>query len=437
MSRKGIDMIKRLALATAAALVLTGCGGHQGLNVVPTHSSDQNALPQVLQSGKTPVNWTQFKWGGASGPSNQGIVAGPDGNMWYTDYSDSDLIKMTMSGSTHIFALPANLGPTGIGVGSDGKFYIGLYAQPKIGVATTSGAFSTIPIPSGDSAYNGNPVLGPDGNIWFAELAHIARVTPSGTITEYPYPNGETSNSNGAVAAGPNGDVWVNDSGSDVVDDVDPQTGDIVAYRVPCSPQGIAAASDGNLWLDCNTALVRLSPGGSTTSYFAPYMSQYPTAFTVGPDGNPWFAFNVGNAIGEFNVGSTTMSVYYPPTNYTNDFGLASGPDGNVWAVDSSGKIDVYIIRTISVAPKNLTFTTLGSMQTITVTEKSASAWTATSSKPTVATVAQGTPANTFVVTSVAIGKCTITVSDAIGNSAAASVNVTGRSVASTTPVIP
>jgi streptogramin lyase len=428
-------MLKRFALVAAASIVLTGCGTHQGLTGIPAHASGQGAQPHVLQSGKTPVNWTQFKWGGASSPSNQGIVAGPDGNMWYTDYSDSDLIKMTMGGSTHVYPLQSGgsqVFPTGIGVGSDGKFYIGLYSLSKIGVATTSGAFSTIAIPSGDRIYNGNPALGSDGNIWFAELSHIARITPSGTVTEYPYPNGETNNTSGAVAAGSNGDVWVSDSASDVVDDVDPDTGDIVAYRVPCGPDGIAAASDGNLWLACSSTIVRLTSGGNTTSYFAPYISQYPTAFTVGPDGNPWFALNAGNAIGEFNIGPGTMNLYYPPTINTNDYGLASGPDGNVWAIDSAGKIDIYIIKTISVAPKNLTFTTLGSMQNVTVTEKSASAWTAASSNTSVATVAQGTPANTFVVTSVGDGKCTITVSDAIGNSAAVSVTVTGATGART-----
>ncbi|HLJ84729.1 MAG TPA: hypothetical protein VKT51_11190 [Candidatus Eremiobacteraceae bacterium] len=419
-------MIKRFALAAAAFVVLAGCGGHQGLTGIPGHTMAQGARPGVLQSGKTPVNWTQFKWGGASGPQEQGIVAGPDGNMWYTDYSDSDLIKMTMSGATHAFPLPS-AGPIGIAVGSDGKFYMGLYGQAKIGIATTSGSFSTVAIPSGDRMYDGNPALGPDGNIWFAELAHIGRITPSGVITEYPYPNGETGNSEGAVAAGPNGDVWVSDSGSNVVDDVDPETGDIVAYRIPCTPNGLVAPSDGNLWTICtNDTLVRLTPGGNTTSYFVPSAPQYPSGMTVGPDGNPWFAFGSGNAIAEFNIGQTTLNIYLPPTNYAFDYGIASGPDGNVWAVDSAGKIDVYIIKTISVAPKNLTFTSLGSMQNITVTEKSASAWTAASSNTSVATVAQGTPANTFVVTSVADGKCTITVSDAIGNSAAVSVTVTG-----------
>ena len=432
MSWKGNDMIKRFAFAAAAFVVLAGCGGHQGLTGIPDHAMAQGARPGVLQSGKTPVNWTQFKWGGANLPQEQGIVAGPDGNMWYTDYSDSDLIRMSMNGATHAFSTPG-FNPIGIGVGSDGKFYMTLYGQAKIGVATTSGTFSTVAIPSGDRVYDGNPALGPDGNIWFAEAGHIGRITPSGTITEFAYPNGETGNAEGAVAAGPSGDVWVSDAGAKVVDDVDPDTGDIVAYRIPCSPNSIAAPSDGNLWIICtNDTLVRLTPGGNTTSYFAPSAPQYPSGMTVGPDGNPWFAFGSGNAIAEFNIGQTTLSVYVPPTNYAFDYGIASGPDGNLWAVDSSGKIDIYIIKTISVAPKNLTFTSLNSMQTITVTQKSATAWTAASSNTSVATVAQGTPANAFAVTSVGDGKCTITVSDAIGNSATVSVMVSGTRVTRT-----
>jgi len=58
------------------------------------------------------------------------------------------------------------------------------------------------------------------------------------------------------------------------------------------------------------------------------------------------------------------------------------------------------------------------------VTESGTAAWTATSSNTGVATVAQGSPASHFTVTSVAAGSAKITVSDAVGNSFVVHVTV-------------
>jgi len=48
---------------------------------------------------------------------------------------------------------------------------------------------------------------GSDGNLWFTEFAgsHIGRITPSGTVTEFPY-NGSTTY---GIAAGPDGGLLV------------------------------------------------------------------------------------------------------------------------------------------------------------------------------------------------------------------------------------
>ena len=59
---------------------------------------------------------------------------------------------------------------------------------------------------------------GPDGNIWFLEegatnppVSFMGRITPAGSITEFPITNVEAS----WIASGPDGTVWYQDSSSD------------------------------------------------------------------------------------------------------------------------------------------------------------------------------------------------------------------------------
>src|SRR4029077_12133080 len=202
-------MRKDLISVAAACLVLAGCGSHQAVpgpttaGALSTHGGVGG--PDVVQTGKIPVKWTQFAWGSTNFPHQfNGVVTGTDKNMWYTDYNDHALIKMTMAGSPHLFPLvfggTNNFFPGSIAVGGDGKFYMsGVSPAGVIGVATTTGSFSVKNLPSGDQGYDGGLALGPDGNVWFTEVKHIGKITPSGTVTEFAYADGNTGNSFGAI----------------------------------------------------------------------------------------------------------------------------------------------------------------------------------------------------------------------------------------------
>lgn len=73
-------------------------------------------------------------------------------------------------------------------------------ANPPATSTTTPAIAGTITeFPTG-----GNPqgiTAGPDGNLWFTEGNKIGRMTPTGTITEFP-------NGAGAITAGPDGNLW-------------------------------------------------------------------------------------------------------------------------------------------------------------------------------------------------------------------------------------
>jgi len=120
---------------------------------------------------------------------------------------------------------------------------------------------------------------GPDGNLWFAEsnAGKIGRITPGGTVTEYP-----TSAANSG-------------------------------------PFGITAGPDGNLWFTEQTGnkIGRITTAGAITEFVIPTAGSGSNSITAGPDGNLWFTEQTGNKISrvttagvvtEFSTGITAGS---------------------------------------------------------------------------------------------------------------------------------
>ena len=410
------------------AAVLAGCSAGHGLSPIGS-AGPGVGQPKVVQTGTVPINWVQFTWGSASTPNLQTMVTGPDKNIWYTDYSGSNLIKMTLAGVPKLFPLKngaSPFNPDGLTVGSDGKFYVAQLSGSAIDVVTTAGAQTIHTIPSGDTVTYGGLALGSDKAVWFAEGQHIGRITTGGAISEIPYPDGNTNNYYGSVAAGPDGDVWVTEFAANVIDDVDPVTNNITTYRVGCSLLGLIVASDGNLWSNCGSQLARITTNGTVTLFNNPFSTPTDNEDIIkGPDGNPWFAGStLANVIGEFNPATNTWTYYYPPNGTGNDLAMTLGPDGNVWTLDTNRNVDVYIPNPLTVKPSTLTFTGTGQNQTITITEAGTTSWTAKSSNTKIVTVTAGSAANKYTVTSGAAGKAKITVSDAVGNSFVVAVTV-------------
>jgi streptogramin lyase len=95
---------------------------------------------------------------------------------------------------------------------------------------------------------------GADGNLWFTEhdARKIGRITPTGTITEFPIPSGSDAGYiPGSITAGPDGNVWYTEAGSaNAIGRVTP-AGAISEYPLPtpdCDPDGIAVGPDKNIW---------------------------------------------------------------------------------------------------------------------------------------------------------------------------------------------
>jgi virginiamycin B lyase len=324
-----------------------------------------------------PAQWTQFKANVPHPAGLLGIVPGPDGALWYTDSQDDLLVRMTTAGVTTPFKLSAtisgqthNFSPGFMTVGTDGRFYLGgcvltnnTCVRGYIGAATTAGKLSVYKTPSGDDPrFTNLPALGPDGNVWFTESSHIAKVAPSGTITEFTYPNGKAQGYGypGAVT-GPDRNVWF-DLPPNSVSKIAPSTGTITTYQVAdqygCTYflNGIATAIDGKLYVGCGGGSGSgTSAGGvvqvTTTGAFTYFAGGWGPSYGAieGPDGQAWLFGNYIPVLEEFGsgviqqfsgrLGATTT--YIPPAFSPSFSAIATGPDGNIWGLDRAGFVDV------------------------------------------------------------------------------------------------
>jgi hypothetical protein len=113
---------------------------------------------------------------------------------------------------------------------------------------------------------------GPDGNLWFTEDGAVGRITPAGTVTEYPVisPTG--------IAAGPDGNVWfTNVSARSLPSIVIPAgvgwitpSGKITELRggLSAEPGAIVAGADGSMWFADGDAIGRIRPFSAPANTF-------------------------------------------------------------------------------------------------------------------------------------------------------------------------
>jgi streptogramin lyase len=423
--------MRRLTIAAAAIWVigLWGCSSHQ-LSSAPGNTGSElpgamkqgsGLNPWIKQKDRAPINWTQVTTKPPISTYYTDIVSGPDTNQWFIDYYSKSIVKVVPS-SLKMTSFKIGVSGLSLVVGSDHKFYV--FSSTGVELVTTAGVHTHASFPSDDSHPQfAGQALGPDGNVWFVEYKHIAEITPSGVITEYAYPSGDTTNSNGYVAVGPDGKIWFTEDDRGIVGKIDVSTKSITEYHMPGScthPYAIVAGSDGNLWMNCNESGFGFitTAGAPTVVLSNEWGMTYTRHFATDQSGNIWFPAAVENAVGELLIRQNGVTIYVPPPSYypITTENVNFGADGNLWAATDNHLIDVYIVQTINLSPKSITFTARAQTKNVKVVEPNTSAWTTSSSAPSICSVAQGSPSDIFVVTDKGAGTATITFSDAIGN---------------------
>jgi virginiamycin B lyase len=247
------------------------------------------------------------------------ITSGPDGNLWFTESVGNQIVRLTTSGVFTEFPLP-----------------IDPLANPA---------------DSPDLAFPVGITAGPDGNLWFTETRFgaphvgnkIGRITTAGVITEFPIPTPDSVP--GGITAGPDGNVWFTEQGADIFDSDLPQVdkigritpgGSITEFPAPpgSNPADIATGADGNLWLTERSLskIARMTTAGAITEFPTPTRPSVPRAITAGPDGRIWFTEVIGVRVGRTEVlGCTSRrtGLINGPLNLTRGATCLSGAQVN------------------------------------------------------------------------------------------------------------
>lgn len=108
------------------------------------------------------------------------IIAGPDGSLWFVETARDTLPNcpdlgnrighVTLAGEVTEYHIPTPDGiPAGLVAGPDGNIWFTEYTGNRIGCLTPTGTMAEYPVPTTDSRPDGITV-GPDGAIWFTEF---------------------------------------------------------------------------------------------------------------------------------------------------------------------------------------------------------------------------------------------------------------------------
>ena len=94
----------------------------------------------------------------------------------------------------------------------------------------------------GDLIYFGI-TAGPDGNMWAVSWLDIARITPTGQVTKFPYRSSIDSNGiPAAITAGPDGNLWFTEPGLDRIGQIT-TGGTVTEFSAGITPGSAPAGS--------------------------------------------------------------------------------------------------------------------------------------------------------------------------------------------------
>jgi streptogramin lyase len=232
------------------------------------------------------------------------MAVAPDGHVWIVETAANKIWVYNVYDST-IGSFSAPGGPTGVAYGPDGNAWFTEYSGNKIGRITPTGTLVEFPIPTASSHPMGI-VLGPGGNLWFVEQDgnKLGTITTAGTITEFPLPSA------GAL------------------------------------PAGIAASA---------SALAITEPGANKIAFFSnlgfseaavPSGLSAPHAITLGPDGAFWFLEYAVSKVGRAAPGEP-ITDFYIPTGGVHPRQIVASPAGDLWFSEQStgklGRVQIHV----------------------------------------------------------------------------------------------
>jgi len=255
----------------------------------------------------TPDAWTRY--GPTAYPAIFATTVGPDGNIWFTECG-------VLAGAT------CKLGKV----------------SPSTGLLTESS----------DVGYAKGLVAGPDGNVWFTEGRRnfIGRMTPSGTVTEFPIPSGAPGNGSdtGPIVVGPDNNIWFAEG--DRIGVVALATGAITEYPIGglFRPSSLVVGTDGALWFSEVQQIGRITTAGSVSQFTVDASGQHtPGTLVFGPSSTMYFSANLGAApIWSMTTGGAVNRTPLTPAGASFDPVLGTGAGGVMWGQGGLNNAQAY-----------------------------------------------------------------------------------------------
>jgi streptogramin lyase len=405
-----------------APLVLISCHGAavSPSAPAPVGLQSRGVSPDIVQKG----DGSQFVIADPISCCVTSMIAGPNAKVWYSDTPDNLIGRIDMAHRATTFSLDPGISAEYIVVGPGDLLWVttaGVSLPAAILRVTLSGGMSTFHARCATGSYN-NAVDGPDGNLWVGvEAQMVLRMTLNGDPTCF-----RTTGFTETVAAGPDGNVWFTErtGTGTLIGKITPQ-GTVTEYPDPnvCS-NSLIGAGDGFLYGGCSTGLVRIAPPDGHETLVS----------SVQPYSNLATSGKGDNAVLYYSVLPNHLKIRHLATGKVDDDDLPSGqhfpsrmafgPDGNLWYYVDSG-IGVDVFRIITASPLSLNLA-VGETQSLTGSEANhspSSLFAVSLSKP-IASVADGQSPGEFNVTGKAKGSTRIRISDRLHNHVYVSVRV-------------
>ena len=312
------------------------------------------STPQLLASSNfniPPESWTQ----------TGELTNGPDGNLWFTEFTSGRIGRITPGGTLTEFSVPGAAILRDIVTGPDGNLWftdVFAFSSPYIGRITPTGTVTKFPV--------GHPgtyiTKGPDGALWFAaQDGFLGRITTSGAYSEFP-----TGSANPfGITTGPDGNLWFTSADLSVIGKMT-TSGLVTLYPIPSGGLAFSIVgnpADGNVWftegnfcgaqfnnIPCVNLVAKITPTGAATEY---QTTNTPHDITVGPDNRLWFKEQSGPGstalIGAIATNGTLSEYQSKQLSFprvAGPRGITSGPGGQLWLLGNSNNSLVASVNT-------------------------------------------------------------------------------------------
>lgn len=214
-----------------------------------------------------------------------GIVAGPDGHIWYCDSGSAVVGRVSTEGAFDVSEIKVRTrSPTHLSVHANGELWVASEANSAISVVATSGEVREV-----YSVNSHGLVFGSDGCMWGVGRTRVFSLDAEGrTVFDMALdPDGCLS----SPVLSASGELWFVDFERHCVSHLLPN-GDVVEFSLgrERKPNYIAAGPDGVIWGTVRGAgkIFRLAPDGSFSLLDAPQADSGLTDIVMGPDRNMW-----------------------------------------------------------------------------------------------------------------------------------------------------